>query len=47
MIVPEGKQYKLAAMLIHTGNNMNGMVFAKCTLPEQRRPFLVLTLYYQ
>jgi len=46
MIIPEEKRYKLAAMPIHTGNKMNGMVFVKCAGLKQHQPFLVLTLYY-
>lgn len=47
MIIPEEKQYKLAAMLIYTANKMNGMVFVKWVPLKTVDAFLVLTLYYQ
>ena len=39
MIIPDEKQYKLAAMLIHTANKMNGMVFVNCADLQLRRLF--------
>jgi hypothetical protein len=54
MIIPDEKQYKLAAIPLlflplpgRSEGGVNGMVFVNCAGRETEAAFLVLTLYYQ